>query len=377
MTGVVGINLLWIAPGAVGGSEEYSVRTVAALARAQHDWTPVVFCRPDLAEAHPDRFEQVRLVTRPLPGRSRIARIIAENSWLPSAAKSAGVDVMHHVGGRMPARRGPYRNVLTIHDLQPIEVSANFSAIKAAYLRRAIPRSVQRADAVVGVSEHVADQLRERFGRADAAAVPSPFEPIELSPAHHLPDEVAAAGGAPFVLYPAVTHPHKNHRTLLEAIRLLSDRGVKVMLVSTGGEGDAERGFHDAVDELDLGDRVVRLGRVERPILDALLQKTAILAFPSTYEGFGIPLLEAMAANCPIVASDASAVPEVVGDAALLVPPHDPQAWADAITSIIDRDVDPEAMVRRGQSQVRRYTRARSAEALVAAYDRAMSRTST
>jgi glycosyltransferase involved in cell wall biosynthesis len=367
-----GINLLWVVPGGVGGSEDYAVRTTAALATHAERWSPVVFARPELIDAHPTVFSDVEVVERSMPTSARVVRIAAENTWLPIAARRAQVDVMHHVGGRMPALGSGIPTALTLHDLQPLDLTENFSAVKRHYLRRAIPRSLGRADSVIAVSRHVADQVEERFAVSNVEVVSAPFDQTYFSPAAALPPEVTAMGESPFVVYPAVTHPHKNHATLLSALRLLADRDIAVNLVSTGGQGAAEADFHASVDELGLGGRVVRLGRVDRSVLDRILSDAAALVFPSMYEGFGIPLLEAMAAQCPIVAADTSAIPSVVGEAAILVPPDDPQAWADAIGSIVSGGHDSKPMVARGTEMVEGYTSQRSADGLARAYDRAV-----
>ncbi|MCH7790361.1 MAG: glycosyltransferase family 4 protein [Acidobacteria bacterium] len=368
----VGINLMWVLPGRVGGSEDYAVRTCSALASHCSSWSPVIFASPELIEAHSESLGGLEVVARSLPTDARIVRIAAENTWLRSAARRVDVEVLHHVGGRMPAIGAGIPTVLTLHDLQPLDLTQNFSAIKRHYLRRAIPRSLSRADSVIAVSVHVADQIRERFDLPAVEVVSAPFDNAQLSPAPQQPPEVVAMRGAPFVLYPAVTHPHKNHATLLAAIGLLLDRDIAVNLVSTGGQGSAEVEFHAAVEELGLGDRVVRLGRVERPVLDRLLIDAAALVFPSTYEGFGIPLLEAMAAHCPIIAADTSAIPSVVGDAAILVPPDDPKAWADAIGSIVSGTLDATHIVARGRERVEAYTAQQTADRLANAYDRAV-----
>src|SRR5690606_16446465 len=131
----------------------------------------------------------------------------------------------------------------------------------------------------------------------------------------------------PYVVHPAITYPHKNHLVLLEAV----SRVPGLHAVLTGGPAGNEEAVTRRAAAPDLAGRVHRLGRVPRADLDALLAGAVALAFPSRYEGFGVPVLEAMALGCPVAAADATALPEVVGDAGLLVGPDDVAGWAEAL----------------------------------------------
>src|SRR5690606_27214185 len=135
--------------------------------------------------------------------------------------------------------------------------------------------------------------------------------------------------------YPAITYPHKDHVTLVRAMARLGDEHRDVRLVLTGGEGPAEAEVRREIDALGLGSRVLRIGRVPTPDLVALLDAAEVVAVPSRYEGFGVPLVEAMSRGRPLVAADATAIPEVVGDAAELVPPGGVTEWARALADLL------------------------------------------
>jgi alpha-1,3-rhamnosyl/mannosyltransferase len=172
---------------------------------------------------------------------------------------------------------------------------------------------------------------------ARTAAIPAPV-PVRTVPVHRptvVPPALAALVDTrtPFFLYPAITYTHKNHATLLDAVALLRRDRPDVRLVLTGGSGDAEESVRARITGLGLGDAVLRVGRVPRPVLDWLIDHAAAVVFPSTFEGFGLPVIEAMASGCPVIAANATALPEVLDGAGVLVAPQDPNAWRDAMAA--------------------------------------------
>jgi glycosyltransferase involved in cell wall biosynthesis len=152
----------------------------------------------------------------------------------------------------------------------------------------------------------------------------------------------------PVILYAAVTYPHKDHRTLLDAFAQVHDAHPDALLVLPGGVGDAEAQVQQAVAASGTpGGSIRRLGRVSEADLAGLLELATVAAVPSRYEGFGLPALEAMAAGVPVVAADGTSLPEVVGDAGVLVAPGDVAAWAAAIGRLL---ADPDERVRLGRA---------------------------
>ncbi len=371
MTTSVGVNLLWLVPGAVGGSEQSTLATL----RAIHDLgSPDLRVRllalAPLLVAHPDLGERFPVNVLPLSGRSRPARVAAEATWL--AARTRGLDLIHHAGGTAPPlRRSPY--VLTLHDLQPLEHAVTHSSFKRAYLATTIPPSVRRARAVAVPSEFVRRSVIERFDVAPDRVVAIP----------HAVDLSAAAGTAaddlrrrydlngPVVLYPAITYPHKNHGTLLEAFAAVVAAHPDVVLVLPGAVASGEDELRQRVNRLGLADQVRRLGRISDAEVVGLLRLATVVAVPSRYEGFGLPAVEAMASGAALVAADATALPEVVGDGGRLVDPDDVGGWAQAI---IDLLADPDARrrsIERGRVQAARFAPAVNAAAFAALYERA------
>jgi alpha-1,3-rhamnosyl/mannosyltransferase len=192
------------------------------------------------------------------------------------------------------------------------------------------------------------------------------WPPAEVTPA----DEVRVRFGldGPVVLYPAITYPHKDHATLVAAFALAGADHPDAVLVLTGGEGACEADVRRQISRLGLGDRVRRLGRVSDADVAGLYSVATVVAVPSTYEGFGLPAAEAMAAGVPLVAARATAIPEVVGDAGVLVEPGDVPAWGAAIGRLLGVPAERDELAARGRERARRYTWSANAAALAELY---------
>ena len=195
--------------------------------------------------------------------------------------------------------------------------------------------------------------------------VPHGIEPAlanEVTPADELRDRYGLGDG-PIVVYPAITHPHKNHRFLLALMReRWTDPDLRLVL--PGGVGAAEHEVAAATDP-----RVVRLGRVSPADRNGLLKMADALVFPSEYEGFGAPLIEAMALGAPVICSDATCIPGIVGDAALVLP-LESDAWAGALVEVRRRRTE---LVAAGKIRALAFTSLASGAALAAAYEQAAS----
>jgi len=371
MTSTIGINLLWLVPGEVGGSEESTVASLLALrALAPADLELRLFALESFAVAHPEVVAAFPTDLWPHSGRSRGLRIVGESTWL--ARRTTGLDLVHHAGGTAPlARSAPC--VLTVHDLQPLEHTATHGALKRTYLRRAIPRSVRAARVVVTPSEFVRRSVIARLDADPARVVAVPHgvdRPTSVSPSEALTARYELDG--PVVLYPAITYPHKNHLVLLEAFAAVLARHPDALLVLSGGEGSNEAAVRAQIGARGLSGRVRRVGRIPAADVAGLYDLAAIVAVPSRYEGFGLPAVEAMVHGTALVVADAAALPEVVGDAGLLVEPGDASAWARAIGELLG---DPErraSLGAAGRERAARYGWRANAAGLADAYRQAL-----
>ncbi len=374
----VGDNLLWLGPGVVGGSEEYTTRLLAGL--AEHPPTDLhltLFVLESFAAAHPELVAAYPTVAVGLDGTRKPVRILAESSWLARRARLRRIDLLHHAGGVVPPI-GSTPVVLTVHDLQPLAMPANFSPVKRAYLEAMLPRSAKTARVVITPSAHAGSEVRDRLGidPQRIRTVPHGIAPVGAPPTAEVRAAVRARHGLAtdekFFLYPAITYPHKNHALLLDAFAGVAIDHADVVLVLTGGAGQEEDRLSRQIAALGLESRVRRLGRIPRRDLDVLLADATGLTFPSLYEGFGAPVLEAMARACPVIAADATALPEVVGGAGSLVDPRDPDGWTRAMVSLLTDDLRRADLIAAGPARAAMFTWERAACALADAYRQAL-----
>ncbi len=344
MTLTVGLNLLWLVPGVVGGSEAYATGLLDPLTK-RDDIDVVAFGLPGFVKSYPELAAAAHTVVPPTPeGRHVLRRVIIENAWLPRHLRAQKVDLVHHLGGIVPPGcRVPA--VVTLHDLQYLSYPAYFSVAKRRYLAMTQGRSLKRAEMVTAVSEFTRTQAIDAFDldAAKVVVVPPVVRPMPAVSDDRRAELLAQLGvRTPYILYPAATYPHKNHAMLLEAFATVA-KTEDVSLVLTGAIGAGAWGsahstqadLADLVARLGIDNRVQALGYVTSEQLAALYDGARMLAFPSRFEGFGIPVLEAMAAGCPVVAANATALPSLVGDAGLLVDPDDGPGWARAMSDLL------------------------------------------
>lgn len=372
----IGVNLLWCLPGAVGGSEQYLVRQLAGLLEVatDHESPPVrltLFATRAFREAHAGTLVGGTFVDAPHDGHRRAVRVWDENTWL--ASHTAGMHLVHHGGGTAPRRaRRPF--VLTIHDLQYRTFPQYFSTIKRRYLDAVVPGSARRAAAVAVPSDFVRHSVVSELHIpvARVHVVPHGYEPallVERTSEHELRQRYAL-GSDRVLVYPAMTAPHKRHAFLVDLMRHhWTDADLRLVLI--GGAGLADQQVRAAIAESDTNvrDRIVQLGRVSDADRNGLLTLAEAMVFPSEYEGFGAPLIEAMALGTPVVCSDATCLPDVSGGAAV-VRPLRLESWSTALAEVADRRAQ---LVAAGHARAQQFTARQSGRALLAVYRRVAS----
>jgi glycosyltransferase involved in cell wall biosynthesis len=365
----VAVNLLWCVPGDVGGSEEYLVRQLLGLAGQASGFAPTLYVVKSFIEAHPALAEMYPIEVANVTGIDRRRRVAAEHTWLRRRTRRA--ELVHHGGGTTPAV-GARPIVLTIHDLQYLAHPEYHSKLKLQYLRRTLPRSVQRARVIATPTDWVRRTVIEEFDVAPDRVVVVPHG-VEADLGADAPSEFElrrdyGLGSGRVIVFPAITHPHKGHAFLLDVMAQHWD-DPDLRLVLLGGKGLADQRVTAKIAELHLERRVIRPGRVPAAHRDGLLRLAHALVFPSEYEGFGAPVVEAMSLDTPVIALDQPAVSEVLGNAGLVLP-RDSEAWADALDLVAEQRTE---LIAAGRRRVTEFTAAKSGAALAEAYRLALS----
>lgn len=380
----VGLNALDLFPGRAGGIETYFRNLLAALQglpAGADRYT--VLCLPPvgagLPVAGPAFGRREFACGRPSPGwlvRRAVQRLTGRDVLAP-AIRALGLDVVHHpfTTVNTPGLRGA--SVLTFHDMQHEFHPGNFAPAELRRRRRDYPASARAVTRVIAISAHVKGTLVERYGldpaRVDVvhSGCGPEFAPIE--DAARLEAARRDLGlPRPFLFYPAASWPHKDHRTLLQALRLLLDRGrFDGDLVLTGVAREAAGLVAGEIARLGLGARVRLLGHLPAPRLPELYALAEALVFPSRFEGFGFPVVEAMACGCPVVCADATSLPEVAGGAALLFEPGEPEALAARVAELLEGPALRRRLREAGLARAAGFSWARAARETAAVYRRA------
>jgi glycosyltransferase involved in cell wall biosynthesis len=334
----VGLSLLTLSPGESGGSETYARQLLRALGRVgTNEYMVLVPTRAkDAAEGLPT----VEVKDPPVGRRGplRIATMaLAARRTRAVTTHVAEFDVLHYpLTVPSPGTQAP--TVVTLHDTQHRDLPEFFGPARKSFRRIAYDRAARGAAAVVVTSEFVRDRAVELLDLAPSR--------VHVVP-HAIDHSVFRIGDEerePIVLYPARAWPHKNHARLFEAFASLRETRPQLRLVLTGG----------GLDRLEpLPEGVENLGSVPAEHLASLYRRAACLVYPSLYEGFGLPVLEAMACGCPVAASDAGAIPEIAGDAAVLFDPTNVEGMAAAM---LEADSRREELRELGLARATRYT---------------------
>ena len=318
-----------------------------------------------------DNFEVKEL---PLP--NRLWRVLWHRLGIPVPADllTGTVDVFHSPDYLLPpVRRG--KKVVTVHDLSFLRHPEAAEPSLRAFLCASVPRSVRKADLVLGDSESTRQDVIELLG-IDGDRVEVVYPGVDgafrvIDDQHHLAAVKQLYGlDCPFILNVGTLEPRKNLVTLLDAYAALRRRGLEHKLVIAGGRGWLYDGVFRRLEELSLEQDVIFLGYVAEEHLPALYSLADLLVFPSLYEGFGLPPLEAMACGTPVITSDSSSLPEVVGKAGLMVPARDADALAEAIATVLADSVLREDLVKQGLSWAAQFTWRAAGEKLLAIYQR-------
>jgi glycosyltransferase involved in cell wall biosynthesis len=365
----VGLNLVFLVPGQTGGMEV----AARALIPALRDAAPGVrFTALVNREAAGEDFG-VEATVVPVDATSRVEWVRGEQQLLPRIARRAGCDVVHSLGSTAPAW-GRFARVTTIHDLNYLVVPDAHFGLRGLGMRVLVPLAAHRSARVIADSESTRRDLvaRLRVPSRKIDVVPLALgRPPDVTPTPERElRERLALGDRPLVLSLSAKRPHKNLRGLLDALaRIPSERRPVAVLPGYATPHEAELRAHAEGLAVD----VRWLGWTSDEDVAGLLAACDAFVYPSFYEGFGLPVLEAMAAGVPVACSDRSSLPEVAGDAALLFDPHDTAALADALRRVLSDPSLADDLRRRGRERAAHFTWERCARSMLAVYDRVVS----
>jgi len=310
----------------------------------------------------------VRAATRPIPARLVRAGWL-RSSWPRIETWTGRVDVVHATNYVPPPSRAPV--VVSVYDLGFVRFPELVTPDALQY-PELLRRGFARGAVAHATSDYVAAEIRAEFGLPDERVV-RVYPGIPPITGGDAAAGRRAAGVERYLLALGTIEPRKNLPVLVEAFDAVAAADPDVTLVVAGQDGWGTEAFTAACTRAANRDRIRRLGYVDDATRADLLAGAAVLAYPSRYEGFGFPPLEAMVAGVPVVASTAGAVPEIAGDAALLVDPDDTDGLAAALLRALGDDDTRAGLIQRGHAQRGRFSWDASVAGMLALY-RAVSR---
>ena len=375
----LGFALLTLFPGRVGGSEANVRGLLGEFRRGARPERVTVLANRQVSDAYsgavggPVRIRQVRSYRAGDRDATRLLAMAGARLAPRLAARDVPrtFDVLHHpLTVPIPVLPGT-PTVTTVYDLQHHELPQLFSRSERAYRRWAYDGAARRADLTLTTSEYSRARLAELPGvdPARIQSIPMGIDHDRFTPTGGDADErIAARTPERFVLYPANLWPHKNHNRLIEAFGNIADHELELVL--TGQDYGRGEGLQRAVARAGVAGRVHHLGHVRADELPALMRAAEAMIFPSLYEGFGSPPLEAMACGCPVASSSRASLAEIIGNATLTLDPDSVESITEAIERIA-RDTDLRERLRdRGMRHAASFTWQACAERHLAVYSR-------
>lgn len=370
----VGLNLVYLIPGETGGAETYARELIPALRDVAPDLRLTAFVNRETAATEGPWTRLAEPVLIPVRAARRVEWVRGEQALLPRLAARHGVDLLHNLAHTGPIW-GAFRRVTTMHDLIFMFEPESHGRVRAWGLRRLVPAAARRSDRVISISRSTRDDLVERLG-ISADRIDVVPQGLGATPTTDFVDEASLRRGLELgdrrvALSVSTKRAHKNLPRLLEAHALIPPP-ERPLLVLPGYHTAHEDELRAQAVELGIDADVRFLGWLPRQQLEGLYRAATVFVFPSRYEGFGLPVLEAMARGVPVACGRARAVVEVAGDAALTFDHERASEIADAIRSLLsDRELR-ERLAAAGSRRAAGFTWERTARGTVDTYRRAL-----
>ncbi|MGD8804963.1 MAG: glycosyltransferase family 1 protein, partial [Chloroflexota bacterium] len=288
------------------------------------------------------------------------------------------LDLFHSPDFVLPPVNDAIPTLLTVHDLSYLHFPETFTPALVNYLNKVVPRSVGRASHILADSEATRRDIVERYNvpveriTVLYSGVGERFKPVNNEARLRRVREKYGIGKRPYILSVSTLQPRKNYEMLIRAFKDIAATRPHNLVIA-GGKGWLYERVTEEIRLQGLNDRVLLIGFADDEDLPALYSGASLFAYPSLYEGFGLPLLEAMACGVPVLNSNASCLPEVAGKATRQLPPDDQAAWTQAMNSLLADSGQRSRMVAAGFLQARKFTWTRAAQALNEIYHRLLS----
>ena len=374
----VGLNALVLRTDASyrnAGPSRYTTNLVEAVfaQRSDHEFT--LFLNEQVSKLPFTPAQSVRVLRTRAPTSRTGIRVLWEHLAAPWHISAARLEVVHSMLNVVPLA-APTRHVVTVHDLSFMRTPGAHPTHRRWYLTAATWLSARRARAVLADSHATKQDIVELLGvDADRVHVVYPGRDAAFHPRPHASVQAFRQDNGlarPFVLFVGTLEPRKNVDVLVRAFGLVARTEFEGDLVLAGGSGWATERIDAALKESPVRNRIHRIGYVKQEDLPYWYCAADLVVYPSSYEGFGIPVLEAMASGTPVITSNRSSLPEVAGDAAVTVGPRDTRQLATAMTAVLASPARCTQMRERGLAQAQQFDWTVAAERCLTLYQHAL-----
>jgi glycosyltransferase involved in cell wall biosynthesis len=377
----IGINTLFLFPSKRAGTLTYVSNLVRALSQVDTENEYILFTNSQNHDVFKTDAKNFRRHLCPYVPENSMLRVLYEQMILPYYAKQFGLNVLH-APGDVPPIMAKCAKVVTLHDMQYIAWYAHYpqyaSKAKLLYVKYLYPLGARKSEVIVTISENSKKDIVKYLGIPENKILviyeasrfslgTNQIEPdLNIFNKHRIKKD--------YILSVASFLPHKNLNRLIESYALLMNN-IEHQVVLTGMNLHGMNLVKEMVRKKNVAaDRVIFTGYVSEAELIALYQNASLFVLPSLFEGFGLPLLEAMSLGCPVAASSRTSIPEVVGDAGVLFEPEDPKAMADAIYSILSDANLRDRLIDKGYKREKAFTWEKTARETLEAYSLAYER---
>ncbi len=298
---------------------------------------------------------------------------------IPIELMTGRIDLLHATDFVLPPTLPTTKTLLTVHDLSFVRVPETASPSLKAYLDRVVPRSVKNANHILADSKATKNDLIEIYHTpADKitvllSGVDERFKPIENQDFLNNVRQKYGLTELDYVLSVGTVQPRKNYSRIILALKQLHNQGIHIHYAIAGGKGWLEDEMYQTIKETSLEEYVHLLGFVDDQDLPALYSASSCLVITSLYEGFGLPILESMACGTPVITSNLSSLPEVAGEAGILIDPYNVDELVKNLKTILQNTAYKDQLTQAGYEQVKKFTWEKSAQHLKSVYENLLS----
>ncbi len=369
----IGLNLLFLLPSVVGGTETYSRSLIKTMLDQDQSNQFVLFLNRESKDLDFPKREGIKTIVCPVRSSNRLYRFLWEQLVLPWQALGLGIDILHSLGYISPLVL-PCKSVVTIHDLNFLAIPEVFSTFTRAIQKFFVTKSARRADQIIVVSEFVQNHLRD-YLKSSVKKTTVIYEAPKII--QQLPTELVLWNGIkekytltkPYLFAFSSIAPHKNIARLIHAYAKIRKDGFDCQLVIAGHQSAKGPSLFSLVSDTGLkNNEVIFTGYLPDSEIQLLLAYATVFVFPSLYEGFGLPILEAMAAGVVVACSNRASIPEIAGNAAAYFDPLDINDIASTIVQLLANTHKREALKACAFENLKRFSWQKAAEQTLDVY---------